>query len=111
MSVRSVNLSDIKEAISQALAPIAKPDGIKDDNGNSFKRGIDIMHSKSKPHLLRIRFLTKDDFLVCVDFNCKKMSREYIDNMVEDLSKGLVEHKMQRHQESGITLFNQVRTP
>lgn len=110
MPVVSIALSDIKEAISRSLESIAKPDGIKDEAGNRFKRGIDIMHSQRKPHMLRIRFLSKEDFLICIDFNCKEMSHSYLSNMMGELKKQIEHGKMVRHQENKITLLNPART-
>lgn len=102
-------LADVKQALVSALRPIADLFALKDELGNVINGGIDIMHSRSKPHLLRIRFISKDGFAFAIDFNCRLMSRDYIDGMMIKIKNGLEEGAKIRREETRIDLLKQTR--
>ena len=109
MALVELCLADVKDAIKSALQPIADPMALKDDIGNVISGGVDIMHSKSKPHLLRIRLISKDGFAVAVDFNCRLMSRNYLDGMIKGIKEGIEQGARTRQMETRIDLLNPKR--
>lgn len=84
---------DIVEAVSKLLQKFSKND-----------KPVEVHYHKRDGHRVLFSLTTHDDFVVRIDFDTRKASKEYIDDMIGDLINMRDEARFKRHMENTIEI-------
>lgn len=89
------------DAISRVLGRFAARGKLLNEN----RHGVDVEFNRAVPGEVRFSFVTADDLHVSVRFDFAKMSREYINNMVEGLIDDLGKSRREKQRRESIIVF------
>lgn len=107
--VINFDVTDLKRALQNAFAPVARNPHGKLDPKATF-RNVEVLQGKGNKHgMLRVSFVTEGNFGIKLEIEVSRLLEDYqgyIEGVMADLSEVLTEAKRKRREEKPIILLH-----